>query len=318
MYAKSFKPDFDSHNFENPVQVVVAEIFDYDFPLARAVLELDFRVEPQGDFVFDVADDCRLARALRRRSRVRTRRFAFHSPHGVLRPAHVQPVFDDFAREDFLLGFVVEPHNHLRRPQRKHSACNVPLHALGQIQKAQQIRDCRTLLAKPLRNRLLREVEIGNQIGDTPRGFNRVEIGALDIFDKPLRGGGGVADILDARHDFAHAQQLASPEPALSREQLVSVGNLPHENRLEQPLGRNRLRQIFYFVLRKLAARLIRACRNLVGRDFGEEPVGGNLDFQRSGGGGHCGGRSRADFANPRIRGLFRARRDNRAQPPAQ
>jgi hypothetical protein len=89
--------------------------------------------------------------------------------------------------------------------------------------------------------------------------LNRIQILALNVLDKTEFEGLLVAHL--AEND-GHTKQLRAqrrPPTPLARDQLVARADLPHNERLDDSAGADRLRQFLECCLWKPGSRLVRA-----------------------------------------------------------
>ncbi len=129
-------------------------------------------------------------------------------------------------------------------------------HFFGQLQKPQDVRDGGALAAKAVREILLGQAMLLDQPPIALGLLERSEILTLQVLDERDRKGRRFAQILDQRRDFVEPGPLGGSPTALSRDQRVPVPGTTQQNRLENTLLADRLRELLEPLRIEVLARL--------------------------------------------------------------
>ena len=103
--------------------------------------------------------------------------------HPPLHFAHGQSLRDDLAREVGDTGFITHAEEGARMADGELTIPHEPTHGGWQQQQAQRVGDRRSILADNIRDFLLRERELLDELLVAFRFFDRIEIRALQILD---------------------------------------------------------------------------------------------------------------------------------------
>jgi len=104
------------------------------------------------------------------------------------------------------------------------------LHGGASTQQTEGLGDGNAMLAETVRDLLVREPELLDQPAQAARLFDRVEVGALQVFDEAEHELSIVAGV--AAHHRRHRLKTGEPRgapPALAGDQLISVRQGSHE-----------------------------------------------------------------------------------------
>ena len=130
---------------------------------------------------------------------------------------------------------------------------------IGQLEQPLEVGDRRAILADRGRNPFLGQVEL---VGETPVGkrlLNRVQILALDVFDQRHFEQRLLGAWRDVAHHHRHAQQpgdFRGAPAAFAGDDLESIADLAHHDRLDDAVGADRLRELLQPRIVDIAARL--------------------------------------------------------------
>src|SRR3989441_7901007 len=166
-------------------------------------------------------------------------------PHPVLRLPDGQMLRDDHLQALLLGGLALERDERARVSRADHSRGDRGLYGGASTEQAEGLGDGNAMLAETVRDVLVGEPELLDQPAQSARLFHRVEVGALQVFDETEHQLPIVAGV--AAHHRGHRLETGEPRgtpPALAGDQLISVGQWPDEQRLEDAVQANRLRQL--------------------------------------------------------------------------
>src|SRR3546814_19169807 len=98
---------------------------------------------------------------------------------------------------------------------------------------------------------LLAMTEIGDQSRKALRLFNRVEIGALDVFNQRKLEARGIVKFADDRRNLVKSRRLRRPPAPLAGNDFISLSlvDRPHQDRLDTTLRADRLAQLLELYL---------------------------------------------------------------------
>ena len=123
-------------------------------------------------------------------------------PHGLLGVAHGQALAGDAPGQRLLEGPVGRPEQRLGVAGRHLAVGHQPLDLGRQLEQPQEVGDGRAALADPLGHRLLRHVEVLDQLLVGGRFLERVEVVAVEVLHQRVLERQLVADVAhDDRHD---------------------------------------------------------------------------------------------------------------------
>ena len=154
--------------------------------------------------------------------------------------------------------------------QRARVACgqlafiDVKLDRVGQLQQPQRIGDMAAALADDVRDVVLAVTVLVGQRLIAGRLFQRIQIGALDVFDDRKFKRFGVGDFEHDDRHFVQARALrGAPSPLAGDdlELLAAVRRRPHHDRLNDAALADRLRQFVELGIGEDAARVARIRR---------------------------------------------------------
>ncbi len=144
-----------------------------------------------------------------------------------------------------------------------------------QTQQSNDVGDRRTIFANRVGDLFLREMEFVGEPSVGVRLLHRIEIFALKVFDQRRREQPIVRDFADDDGDFEQAGALGRTPPAFASDDLVAALDFAHDDRLDDPVGANRARELFDLPFVHCRARLERIRSQQIGIDF--ERAGGRL-----------------------------------------
>ena len=107
------------------------------------------------------------------------------------------------------------------------------LHAGRQVEEAESVRDRRSCATDAVRDFLLAEPELLDQLAVRLRGLERIEILALEVLDEGDLELLAVGELADDRRDAFETGRLGGTQPPLAGDELVAVDRLHDEDRLE-------------------------------------------------------------------------------------
>ena len=139
----------------------------------------------------------------------------------------------------------------------------------GQAQQPQVVGDGRAVFADGGRNRFLRELQFVGQAAIRLRFLDRIQVFALDVFDQRDREQVGVGDVANDDRHLEKACALCGAPAPLASDDLVTAVDQAHEDRLNDAVAADRLRELFEPPLIDLLARLPRVGGQPVEVDFG-------------------------------------------------
>ena len=123
-------------------------------------------------------------------------------------------------------------------------------------------------LADALRDALLGEPELVDQLAVGERLVDRVEVRALDVLDERDLELVAVRELADERGDALEAREAGGAHAALAGDELVAVEGLGDEDRLEHAVLADARRELLERRVVDAAARLVRVRRDARERDL--------------------------------------------------
>jgi hypothetical protein len=149
-----------------------------------------------------------------------------------------------------------------------------------QLQQAQRVGDVHAALAHELGHLGLGAAMSFDERAVALGLLDRREVGALDILDDGDLEALGVGKLAHQRRHDAQAGGLRGPPAALAGDdlELARVHRGPHQDRLQDPLGAHRGRQLLELGLIKAAAGLVRIRADRLDGDLGDAGVAAGLD----------------------------------------
>ena len=124
------------------------------------------------------------------------------------------------------------------------------------------------ILAGAFRDGFLRQLKLVHQALEGSRGFNRIQVFALDVFHQRHFQRQLVGYLPHDRRDLLQACPLCGTPATLAGDQLKAVSDRPDDNRLNDAAGLNRACQFVQRFFAKPGARLVRARLNQIDIDF--------------------------------------------------
>ena len=118
---------------------------------------------------------------------------------------------------------------------------------VGQLQQPQEVRDRRAILPHRGRDVFLRQLEFVGEAAVGERLFDRVQVLALDVLDERHLEERLLLPRRDVAHDDRDAEQagaLRGAPAALARDDLEAVADLADDDRLDDAVGLDGLRQL--------------------------------------------------------------------------
>ena len=223
--------------------------------LAAAVADLHLGLDTPRKLVFQLADV--VGRAVL--PGFRRPADQVHALDHVFRGTDRQPALDHLARA-FQLAFLRQPEQRPGMPHFQFAVFHQPLHRRRQVQEAQGVGHRRAGAAHRIRHFLVGESELLQQTLEPHGLLNGVEILALDVLDQGHRHGGLVTDLPHHCGDGGKAGPLGTAPAALAGDDLVAVDpEPPHQQRLDDALGADRVRQFLQRLLVHVPPGLIAA-----------------------------------------------------------
>jgi hypothetical protein len=107
------------------------------------------------------------------------------------------------------------------------------LHLGRELEQADRVRDVRARHAQPLRERLLLETELLEQLAEGSAELDRVQVLAVDVLDQGLAERFRVVALPDHGGHGRQTGELGRPQAPLPRDQLEAVPGLAHDDRLQ-------------------------------------------------------------------------------------
>src|SRR5690606_18848390 len=107
---------------------------------------------------------------------------------------------------------------------------------VGQVQQAQQVRDMAAAFVERLGQTFLRVAETVHQLAEGGGLFDRVQIGALDVFDQRDLEHLGIVKFPDQDRQLMQLRNLGSAPATFARDDLVEIGFgrvRPNDQRLQ-------------------------------------------------------------------------------------
>ena len=138
------------------------------------------------------------------------------------------------------------------------------LYALFQFQQPDSIGDRSAILAGPLGDVLLGEMEIGHQTLECARLLHGVEVFALDVLDQRELQGRFFGDVADDGGNARQGSPLCSAPAALPGDELEPLAYGPENQRLDDSAHADRARQFLQPLIPEARAGLIRTWVNQV------------------------------------------------------
>ena len=127
-----------------------------------------------------------------------------------------------------------------------------------EIEEAEGVRDRRPRLADALRDVLLGEPELLDELAVGQRLVDRVEVGALHVLDEGDLELRPVGELANEGRDALQADQARGPHAALAGDELVAVEGLGDEHRLEHAVLADACRELLEHRVVDPVARLVR------------------------------------------------------------
>ncbi len=159
---------------------------------------------------------------------------------------------------------------------RKRTIDNEILHWLRQFQQAQRIGDMAATLADHLCQIILCIVVIIDKLLISQRFFDRIQVGALHVFDDRDLKCDTIVDVTNNNWDRIDTGPLRSAPATLTSNQFEPV-RLPrcrsHDDRLHHAMFLDRLRRVLQVTFREHTTRIARIARNEFNRNI---PFDGN------------------------------------------
>ena len=130
---------------------------------------------------------------------------------------------------------------------REPARCELRANVLRQAEQPNHVGDRRAIFPDRRRDRLLRQLKLVGEPSIRKRLLDRIQVFALNVFDKRHLE----QRLLAARRDVAHDDRdtaepchLGRPPPPFARDNLKPIGDFPHDNRLNDSVRDNRAREI--------------------------------------------------------------------------
>ena len=174
----------------------------------------------------------------------------------LLGRADREVVLHDAARGLDLLGGLLEAEEDLGVAGVDLPLGKVAEHLAVELEETDGVGDGGAGLAEALGDGVLRQLEVAHQRGDAQGLVDRVEVGALQVLDEGEHGTGGVADIEDAGGDDLDAKVAERAQAALTGDELEALADLADDDRLDEALGPDGLRELLDGGVVKLASGL--------------------------------------------------------------
>src|SRR6266568_1783993 len=133
-----------------------------------------------------------------------------------------------------LRGLALERDEGTRVPRGDETGCDRRLHRRASPEQTERLGDRDTMLAEALSDVLMRDAELVDEPAQATSFLDRVQVGALQVLDQAqdelLVISGLGAD--NRRHGLEAGEPRRTPA-SLARDQLVTVGESPDEQRLQ-------------------------------------------------------------------------------------
>ena len=173
--------------------------------------------------------------------------------------------------------------------RRKHPGGDAGLHGLGQAQETQGIGDLRARAAKALRQLLLRDTEVLEQLLVRARLLERVQLSAMEILEQSIPQHGVVGGIAHDRGDRVETGEGGCSQSTLAHDELVArlAGTrsraLAHHDGLQHPELAHGVHELLERFRVELGARLLRVGHDVGRRDRREAGPGngGEISLRR-------------------------------------
>jgi hypothetical protein len=136
-----------------------------------------------------------------------------------------------------------------------HDGC---LNLVIELEQSQRIRDGRASAADPLRQGLLGEPEVRDELPERECDLDRVEVVALEVLDKGKLELLRIGQLANDCRDPLEPSRTRSPDSSLTGYELVSVEDLGHEDRLDHAVFGDARHERAEFRLVERSARLER------------------------------------------------------------
>src|SRR5581483_5722394 len=138
----------------------------------------------------------------------------------------------------------------------------------GEREQADGVRDVRPGDPEALRQRLLLEAELLQQLSERLGELDRVQVLPVDVLDQRLAEGVRVVALAYDRGDGRESRQAGRAQAPLPRDELVSALRAPHDDRLQDPDLANRHRQRLQRLVLEARPWLTRVGRDAVQGDL--------------------------------------------------
>jgi len=157
-----------------------------------------------------------------------------HFAHAALQFPHAQLPGNRFVGERQRTPLIVECGQGARVTGTQSSLLDDLEDDGRQLKNSQHLRDGRAILAHRVRDLLVREAEFFGEATIASRLFDRIQVGALQVFDEREREERAIVDVAHDRRDVRPPQPGRSAEPSLARDQLETIRGATNRDRLQQ------------------------------------------------------------------------------------
>ncbi len=148
-----------------------------------------------------------------------------------------------------------------------------------ELEQAQTVRDGRLRRADALGDVAQREVELVDEHGEGARLFDRRQLLTRDVLDEPEQERVAIGRVPDERGQRLQVRLARRPPAPLARDELVAPGGAwAQDDRLDDPLRPDRLRERESRLVLEALPRLLRVRMDLVDRDVRQLGAAGAAD----------------------------------------
>jgi len=272
----------DSQDAEDAFEFGVAEKADFQGTFALGISKVNLGAQPFAQLILETGYVRIAGGSYGHGLGYRGRLTLLEVLHQRLSLADIHPVAEDTLGNHLLMFLSGQTHNGLGVAHGEAAVANVTLDSWGQLEEAKRIGNGGAALADLGGYLLLGQLELLNQLGITLSFLDRVEILTLQVFDEGQFENGAVIGLPNENRHFGEPEQLSGAPAAFTGDQLQPAVVLTNDERLNDALFFDGIRQFAECLGGKILAGLERARPNPIQRNA----LDAVLSSRRSGRGG--------------------------------